>query len=118
MNGNCVGCHLILCIYHKTHSPRLFKPVACAGCRHWGGAERRRRSILVYNRSGYFGGGDGSVSTSSAKHGCKSINYTLKIQAVGNVILNRENHKVLVCPPNLRISMTEVDLTVSNPAKL
>ena len=26
--------------------------------------------------------------------------------------------KVLVCPPNLRISMTEVDLTVSNPEKL
>ena len=36
MNGNCVECHLILCIYHKTHSPRLFKPVACAGCQYWG----------------------------------------------------------------------------------
>ena len=47
----------------------------------------------------------------------KPINYTLKIQVVGNVILNRENHKVLVCPPNLRISMTEVDLTVSKPAR-
>ena len=32
---------------------------------------------------------------SSRSHGYKSFNYTLKIQAVGNVILNRENHKVL-----------------------
>ena len=57
------------------------KTVQASGVRRvsvLGEAERRRRSILVYNRSGYFGDGDGSVSTSSAKHGSYEGSISLK----------------------------------------